>query len=250
MKGVYYIMELFDENGFRVLIRKNARELPTPHKSEYQLPLSDITEKEKKKAKAKWKKFKWDNPFKKKSWKFALYKYASMLKPSKNTVDFHFTKLENIVVYRPDKPKAILQKGPLSKKDMEMLLDAYPDCYILINSYDNLYTKISLKTYRALCDVHNITVSLSLNVYADGEDESFGVYNTMHSFSNINELMSWIIYLRKLIDGVGEVQTLCCNYDYFEFDIRTVVVYEDGSTDTFKGDFNEFMEHFHLVPLL
>ena len=243
-------MELFDENGFRVLIRKNARELPTPHKSEYQLPLSDITEKEKKKAKAKWKKFKWDNPFKKKSWKFALYKYASMLKPSKNTVDFHFTKLENIVVYRPDKPKAILQKGPLSKKDMEMLLDAYPDCYILINSYDNLYTKISLKTYRALCDVHNITVSMSLNVYADGEDESFGVYNTMHSFSNINELMSWIIYLRKLIDGVGEVQTLCCNYDYFEFDIRTIVVYEDGSTDTFKGDFNEFMEHFHLVPLL
>ena len=243
-------MELFDENGFRVLIRKNARELPTPHKSEYQLPLSDVSEKEKKKAKAKWKKFKWDNPFKKKSWKFALYKYASMLKPSKNTVDFHFTKLENIVVYRPDKPKAILQKGPLSKKDMEMLLDAYPDCYILINSYDNLYTKISLKTYRALCNVHNITVSMSLNVYADGEDESFGVYNTMHSFSNINELMSWIIYLRKLIDGVGEVQTLCCNYDYFEFDIRTIVVYEDGSTDTFKGDFNEFMEHFHLVPLL
>ena len=173
-----------------------------------------------------------------------------MLKPSKNTVDFHFTKLENIIVYRPDKPKAILQKGPLSKKDMEMLLDAYPDCYILINSYDNLYTKISLKTYRALCDVHNITVSMSLNVYADGEDESFGVYNTMHSFSNINELMSWIIYLRKLIDGVGEVQTLCCNYDYFEFDIRTIVVYEDGSTDAFKGDFNEFMEHFHLVPLL
>ena len=243
-------MELFDENGFRVLIRKNARELPTPHKSEYQLPLSDVSEKEKKKTKAKWKKFKWDNPFKKKSWKFALYKYASMLKPSKNTVDFHFTKLENIIVYRPDKPKAILQKGPLSKKDMEMLLDAYPDCYILINSYDNLYTKISLKTYRALCDVHNITVSMSLNVYADGEDESFGVYNTMHSFSNINELMSWIIYLRKLIDGVGEVQTLCCNYDYFEFDIRTIVVYEDGSTDTFKGDFNEFMEHFHLVPLL
>ena len=185
-----------------------------------------------------------------KSWKFALYKYASMLKPSKNTMDFHFTKLENIVVYRPNKPKAILQKGPLSKKDMEMLLDTYPDCYILINSYDNLYTKISLKTYRALCDVHNITVSMSLNVYADGEDESFGVYNTMHSFSNINELMSWIIYLRKLIDGVGEVQTLCCNYDYFEFDIRTIVVYEDGSTDTFKGDFNEFMEHFHLVPLL
>ena len=238
-------MELFDENGFRVLIRKNARELPAPHKSEYILPKESP-----KKKKPKWKKFKWDNPFKKKSWKFALYKYASMLKPSKNTVDFHFTKLENIVVYRPDKPKAILQKGPLSKKDMEMLLDAYPDCYILINSYDNLYTKISLKTYRALCDVHNITVSLSLNVYADGEDESFGVYNTMHSFSNINELMSWIIYLRKLIDGVGEVQTLCCNYDYFEFDIRTIVVYEDGSTDTFKGDFNEFMEHFHLVPLL
>lgn len=238
-------MELFDENGFRVLIRKNARELPAPHKSEYILPKESP-----KKKKPKWKKFKWDNPFKKKSWKFALYKYASMLKPSKNTVDFHFTKLENIVVYRPDKPKAILQKGPLSKKDMEMLLDAYPDCYILINSYDNLYTKISLKTYRALCDVHNITVSMSLNVYADGEDESFGVYNTMHSFSNINELMSWIIYLRKLIDGVGEVQTLCCNYDYFEFDIRTIVVYEDGSTDTFKGDFNEFMEHFHLVPLL
>ena len=238
-------MELFDENGFRVLIRKNARELPAPHKYEYILPKESP-----KKKKPKWKKFKWDNPFKKKSWKFALYKYASMLKPSKNTVDFHFTKLENIVVYRPDKPKAILQKGPLSKKDMEMLLDAYPDCYILINSYDNLYTKISLKTYRALCDVHNITVSMSLNVYADGEDESFGVYNTMHSFSNINELMSWIIYLRKLIDGVGEVQTLCCNYDYFEFDIRTIVVYEDGSTDTFKGDFNEFMEHFHLVPLL
>ena len=245
MKGVQFIMELFDENGFRVLIRKNARELPAPHKSEYILPKESP-----KKKKPKLKKFKWDNPFKKKSWKFALYKYASMLKPSKNTMDFHFTKLENIVVYRPNKPKAILQKGPLSKKDMEMLLDTYPDCYILINSYDNLYTKISLKTYRALCDVHNITVSLSLNVYADGEDESFGVYNTMHSFSNINELMSWIIYLRKLIDGVGEVQTLCCNYDYFEFDIRTIVVYEDGSTDTFKGDFNEFMEHFHLVPLL
>ena len=238
-------MDLFDENGFRVLIRKNARELPAPHKSEYILPKESP-----KKKKPKWKKFSWDNPFKKKSWKFALYKYASMLKPSKNTVDFHFTKLENIIVYRPDKPKAILQKGPLSKKDMEILLDAYPDCYILINSYDNLYTKISLKTYRALCDVHNITVSMSLNVYADGEDESFGVYNTVHSFSNINELMSWIIYLRKLIDGVGEVQTLCCNYDYFEFDIRTIVVYEDGSTDTFKGDFNEFMEHFHLVPLL
>ena len=245
MKGVQFIMELFDENGFRVLIRKNARELPAPHKSEYILPKESP-----KKKKPKWKKFKWDNPFKKKSWKFALYKYASMLKPSKNTVDFHFTKLENIVVYRPDKPKAILQKGPLSKKDMEMLLDAYPDCYILINSYDNPSTKISLKTNRASCDVHNITVSMSLNVYADGEDESFGVYNTMHSFSNINELMSWIIYLRKLIDGVGEVQTLCCNYDYFEFDIRTIVVYEDGSTDAFKGDFNEFMEHFHLVPLL
>lgn len=188
------------------------------------------------------------NPFKKGSWKAYLYKLLKKWRSSKYVEDFHFVKLENIVIYKKDKPKAILHKKMLSKDEIKRLQDKFPDCYILINSYDNMYSKISLASYLLLMDVDKIAIDFHLQALYDGEDEIYDVYKLNTIYDNINDLMSFINYHRQGIAGVYEVQAQCCCYTDFMFKFKIVVMKRDGTTETYKGDMNEFMTKYKLRP--
>lgn len=217
-----------DEEGFVVLKRKDQKP----------------AEKKQKRAHKK-------HPFRRGSWKDFLYTKIRKWKSSKYVDDFHFVKLENIVVYRKSKPKAILTRKKLTKSQLEKLQDKYDDCYILINSYDNVFVRLTLKSYMKLIEIDKIAISYKMEGIEDGyEDEKYPVYDLEQVIDNINDLMSWINYYRQLIAGVCEVQASCCNFTIFEFKVKTVVQMRDGTLKTYKGDFNEVMQDFDIRPFL
>lgn len=229
-------MTYYDENGFQVLIPKKSvdQQVDTRKKKEKRLKLiKDIK-----------------NPFKKGSWKYNLFKHLKKFRISKFIEDFHFVKLENILIYRKDDPKAIISKTRFSQKDLEKISNKYEDAFILVNASCNTYIKISLKSYMKLMKIQRLAVDYKVNVMEDGDDEFFEYYSHSVLIDNINDLMDFINYYRQLVNGIGDVQACVCCYSWIEFKVKTLVVFNDGTTETYKGDFNEFLKDFNISPLI
>lgn len=229
----------YDEDGFQVLIRKSPADKAKAEKKA-------LKEKEKKERKL------FKNPFKKGSWKFDFFKRAKNYRTSANVQDFHFTKCDNLVVYRRDDPKTIISKSRFNLKELEKIADKYSDSFVLVNAYLNTFLKISVKSYLKLMKVKKIVIEYVVQVQEDGYEE-YGFedfYEATQVIDNINELMSFINYYRNLIHGVGEVQARVCNYTWVNFKVKTLIIKQDGDTKTFKGDFNEVMEYLGIKPLL
>lgn len=225
-------MEFYDKDGFVQLVPR-------------------FTKDDKKTEKAKPETIKSNkNPFKKGSWKAWLFKKAKKWKSSKLVSDFHFTKLENIVVYENDKPKVILSKTKIGKDKLKKLADK-PNCYILINARDNVFVKLSIKSYLKLMKVNKMAITITVYGKDDGrEDDPYIVYDDEMVLDNINDLMNWVNYLRQLINGVMSMQAQCCGYVWYDFKVKTVIIKTDGEPETYKGDFNEVMKAYNITPLL
>lgn len=222
-------MEYFDNDGFVQLIKKSPKpkdEKPAPKKKIFK------------------------NPFKKGSWKSDFFKKFKRTRVSPHVEDFHFVKMENLLVYRKDDPKTLISKTRFNLKDLEKISKKYSDSFVLINAFNNTYIKLTLKSYLKLMKVKSIVIEYKVMVQEDGDDEICEYYEADQVISNINELMGFINYFRELINGVGEVQARVCCYTWVEFKVKTLVIKQDGSTKSFKGDFNEVMEYFDIKPLL
>lgn len=226
---------VYDKDGFIQLIKK-----------------IDKPEKEKKEQSKETKKDLKDlkNPFKKGSWKARFFKLAKKFRVLKGVEDFHFVKLDNLLVYRNNDPKLVISKTRFSVKELEKIAKKYEESYVLINAYSNTFLKLSIKSYLKLIKINKIVIEYTVETQEDGEDDFFEIYTATEIFDNINALMGFINYYRQLIEGVSEIQARVCNYTWVNFKVKTLVVKQDGSTKTFKGDFNEVMKEYGITPLL
>lgn len=215
----------YDKDGFIKLIRKSA-----------------TGEKPEKKSK---------KPFKKGSWKAWLFKKLKKWKSSKHVQDFHFVKQENLIIVGKDgKLKTTLTGHKPDDKLIEKLEKNKKNSFILINCGENIFTKISVKTYLKLMEIDRIAISVTLRCSDDAGEEEFDAYDDEQVFDNINSFLSWVNYYRQLVYGVCEIQSHMCGFMYTRYKAKTLIRKVDGTFETYKGDFNEVLKAYDITPLL
>lgn len=231
---------MFDSDGYFHLEAKI--DLTKPHSTK----LTIVEKPAKKKKKEKINKPK----FKKGSWKHYLWKKIRDWRSSQYVEDFHFVKLENLVIYRDDSSKdkgklsIYTTKNRLKKKQLDKLKKS-DDAYVLVNTYDQMYTKIPIKSYLKLIEIDKIIFDLTLTGIDDGGDK-FDVYGKTDIVDNINDLMRYVNIQRQGIEGVYDIQAACCGYTIFEFKFKIVVSKLNGEAVTYKSDMNDFMKDYGL----
>lgn len=228
---------MFDNDGFYHLTKKaqGAPEIKQKAKSSQKSP---------KKTNVKPPKFK------KSSWKHHLWKRIRDWRSSRYVEEFHFVKLENLVIYEEDssggdsKLRVYTTRNRLKKKQLSKLKKS-DNAYVLVNSYDQMYTKVPLKSYLKLIEIDKIAFDLTLTG-VDDDGEEFDVLTQTVVVDNINDLMRYINTQRQGIEGVYEVEAACCGYTTFEFRFKIVVSKLNGEVITYKSDMNDFMSDYGL----
>lgn len=200
-----------------------------------------VPEKEPKKKKKKSPKFK------KGSWKQWLFKKVKDWKSSRYVQDFHFTKLENVIIADGKNPKVLIFKKRLDKDSLkEIKRKVGDDAFILVNATDRMYMRISLSSYKKLMDIDKVGISFRLRAYYDGEEDVMDICQYERVIDNINDLCKYINYHRQGVEGIYEVQAQCCGYTDFAFQYKILVYKTDGNVETYKGDMNDFMKAYDL----
>lgn len=230
---------MFDQNGFYHLTPKIDLSNLSYNMSSAATE-SNKSDKREKKAK--------EPKFKKGSWKHVLWKKLTKWKSSRFVEDFHFVKMENLMlyhehsgIYKAESFKQLMKKSKLKK------LKERGDVYVLINTYDDTYTKIPLESYLKLLKVDRIIVEYHLSGSFDGLEEC-DIYENTVILDNINDLLSYTNQHRAGINGVYDIQSYCCAYVDYRFKFRLVIRFVDGSVKTYKSDMNDFMKDFGLRP--
>lgn len=187
--------------------------------------------------------------FKKGSWKYWLYKKLNNWNPfTKNIKDFHFTKLTNYMVCTDgEKSQCIGFQKALETNNVKKLNKKYKNCAILINAYDDIFMKLSVKSYLKLSDIDKIAISKKVTCWFDGEkDDESDLLSHEDVIDNINELCYQIANHRFLIAGISEIQANACGFTDYSYKFKIVVMKTDGSVETYKGDMNDFMKAYDL----
>lgn len=201
-------------------------------------------------SKAERKKKSSKNPFKKGSWKHYMYKILKKWKSSKYVSDFHFVKAENLVIYWNDKVKVKAFKKAPDKETLQKIQKKYEDSFVLINAGEGVFLRISVTSYLKFMEIDKMEIYLHMKCKDDATDTWFDIADDYKTIDNISELMSFVNYYRQLVHGVEDVQCAVCTFTYVKYDIRTVVLKQDGSAETYKGDFNDFLTEYEFDPLL
>lgn len=182
--------------------------------------------------------------FKKGSWKDRLYKMIKKHQSTNHVKKFHFTKLFNFFIQENGSKiscSKFRKKYDFDKNDVD------PNKYLLINTFNGIYTRISSKSYRRLCLIDTISISFRLRGTYD-DIEVFDIYEKSYVIDNLNDLMRFINQHRCGIDGVYELVSQCSGFTYYDYDIKMVVKKKDGTVETYHSDMNDFMEKYGLLP--
>ena len=228
-------------DDFYVLIRKK----PEDTKIDPVIPKENVIEIEPDKESHKKKLPK----YKKSSWKHALLKRMKKWREDSNVEDFHFTKLENIIICFGKKKSTVTTS--YSRFGIHMLKSIYKkhrdDAYILINATDQMYMKMDIMSYLKLMTIVKIGIDFTLEGSYDGLEK----VDILHSdiiIDNINELCRFINYHRQAIEGVHQLQCECCGFMEYDYRFRMMVWKTDNTVEVYKGDMNDFMTKYGLFP--
>lgn len=188
------------------------------------------------------------NPFKKGSWKHHFWKVAMRYLPHNFIRKFHNTRMMNVSIHHPD-GEAIqcgIHYGPWDGKFLKNAIKEDKDGTILVNCGGNMFMRIPLKSYKKLSKISKIVIDFKLSAWYDGECEVCDIYNSTQVIDNINDLLSFINYHQQSIFGIYEIQAQCCGYTDFNYDFRILVVKNNGKTETYHSDMNDFMKEYGL----
>ena len=225
-----------DSDGFYTLIKRTPEDRKRVEKEDRQ------KEKDKRQK---------GNPYKKGGWKHELFKRLKKRKIDNRRIqEFHFLKSENYLISaNGEKLKPFNTRMTHSK--LEKFSEKHKDAMILIQSgVGGIYTKIPVNTYLRLATIEKMSIKYRMDASYDGDEDMYTVYDLVEDISTIGELMHFINYYRQLIDGVMEIQAACCCYTMFECKVKTMVMFEDGSSMAFKGDLNEVLRYFEFKELI
>lgn len=186
--------------------------------------------------------------FKKSSWKHWLYHKLKNWNPfSKNVKDFHFSKLSNyLVCIDGDKSQCSKFQKALDSADLKKLEKKYSNCAVLINAYDDIFMKLSIKSYLKLCKIEKMIMSKSIKAYFDSDEEDYDVIDQEIVIDNINELCYQISFHRFTISGIDEIQANAYGFTDYVYKFKILIIKTDGNVETYKGDMNSFMKSYDM----
>lgn len=213
-----------DENGFILLKRKSKNKNEKENKQKSRL----------------------SNPFKMGSRRWCLFKMIKKHKPMSRYSQFHnIDQISYFMARKKDKIfRAIGFKKPLLKRSE---ITMCKDDFLMINIGNSTYAKLSVKSYKLLSEIEKMVINYRL-IAIDDSGEKYEVYSKNIIIDSINDLLNWINYYRQLIDGVGEIQADCCSFTYYKYRVSSVVFKTDDRIESYKGDFNDFMKKYDLLP--
>lgn len=218
-----------DNDGFYSLVRRT----PVVIKE------SKPKEKDDEPKKVKWPKFN------KGSWKATALKSLRKFRRSKDEVDFHFVRNDNLVVSFGKKAKVFKFHNRLDLLRLKALNKASEDTRVLLNAGEGQFLSISTKSYIKLCDIDRMYIKFTLSASYD-DDSSCEIYQSEQFITTINQLAWYIIHHQHCIDGVYDVQAECYGFADYHFKFKILVIHNNHEVETFKGDMNDFMEKYHL----
>lgn len=189
--------------------------------------------------------------FKKGTWKHSMLKLLRKWKPSRFITEFHQTKLENLVIYGDGKLRADRFTGPFDASALKSIRKKNPTSFVLINTGTDAYIKIPIKSYIRLANVDKIGINFTLSCGYDEEDmeddeDRYDIIYDERVIDSINELLLYVEYIRHMVDGIYELQALCCGYNRYDFQFKIMVYNRNGTVETYKSDMNDFLEDYDL----
>ncbi len=187
------------------------------------------------------------NPFKKGSWKHFMYKKCKKHKTSKYVIAFHVNKLENFIISRKNKLKVKIFKRLL---DMDALEKIGDDSFVLINSRNNMYTKLSMKCYLKLIKIKKISILYQIYGQYDINDKGVELVNELSVIDNINDLMCDINYYRQIESAIHSGEYWSKEFAYVKTKTRIMVLMDNEDDVKIFNSLNSFLDSFHFIPLL
>lgn len=182
--------------------------------------------------------------FKKGSWKHWLYKKLKKFYIPKHVEKFHDINLENFVIYSDTKPRLMISSEKLTKSTIEKLEQKYTNPYILINSGEDMFTKIPLGSYKKLLGIDKILIQFTFTVTDDGE-EPYEFDEQVIRIASINQLFYYLNGESFRIGGLYVFQAKLSFYPVYDIDHRVMVHRKNGSVETYK-DLNLFTRAYGL----
>ena len=161
------------------------------------------------------------------------------------------TKLENLVIYGDGKLRADRFTGPFDASALKSIRKKNPTSFVLINTGTDAYIKIPIKSYIRLMNVDKIGINFTLSCGYDEEDmeddeDRYDIVYDERVIDSINELLLYVEHIRHMVDGIYELQALCCGYNRYDFQFKIMVYNRNGTVETYKSDMNDFLEDYDL----
>ena len=194
------------------------------------------------------------NPYKKGTKKYRMYKSCKNHRVSKWISDFHHEKAENVVlgVDKKDRPKVVITSHPVGKKELsDAGIQKTSGLSIMINTGYGTYQKIPFEAYKKLKKIDKILIEFGITCYDDSDaDDEEEVFSHQYHIDSIGELFHWYLYLRHLNDYVNELTCSLLWYSRVEYKVNMIVLKKDGTNEYYKGNFNDFLEHYKITDLI
>lgn len=182
--------------------------------------------------------------FKKGSWKHWLYKKLKKMYIPKSVEKFHDTKLENYVIYSDTKPRLMISSSKLTKSTIEKLEKKYKNPYLLINSGEDMFTKVSLDSYKKLLGIDKIVIQFEIVVTDD--DDPYTADDQLIQIDSINKLFYYLNGENFRISGLYDLQAKISFYSTYDIKHKIMVHRKDGTVETYKNDINKFIKAYGL----
>ena len=191
------------------------------------LPTGKDVKRENKKASGK----------RKSSWKSRLSKELKNAPKRKTVRRFHSTELANY--YIPEDAKARFKTDVESRKTFKAPV-------VMIAIGEDLYMRLSVKTYTKLLRIKKIAVEFRLTVKDDYMNKPETLFKSTQTIISINEFLRFVVDSRYMIDSIYNLQDKASIFSEYDFKYRFAVQIKGVDEPECYDDINELLEEFKI----
>ena len=165
-----------------------------------------------------------------------LLKEIKKSRAPKDVKNFHSTKLKNYSISEDDK---------IEFRNSRTKLRLPKQAYVLINIGEDLFYRLSVKTYNKLTKLSYVTIEFHLTVQDDYMKKPQNVFKQTKVIFSINDLLHYMVNSRYLVDVVYGIQDKASIFSDYDFQFRILEVENSGKMEYFKS-INEFLQKYNL----
>lgn len=185
-------------------------------------------------------------PFKKGSSKFKMCKKLKNTKTRNTTVKFHDKRMKNFSIASADQYIEGEAFTTSISADGMSLLDTYrnKETSIMINCGDNIFRRLTRKSYFKLCKLRRVMITSSCVVRDDTDDETV-LHKDTRVIETINSLLRILTEERIRCDCIYETQIKYCGFSLYDFKYKIMSLDKNGKYH-YYSDINKFCKEYRL----